>query len=173
MKFADGSILNESLDIIEKIDTENRLKTNLLKNNSLQQNDFQNKLDQLSDPLFKLCMPYFIYSKEFTPKARDYFLAKKEAKRGPFHLLMQKDQRAQHEQLVQQYIAGFSVQLSPFYQSDQISIFDIALASHLWGLYCVPEFRFEDKVHQYLQMIKNQCHFDYHEDFWKSAQAPF
>lgn len=55
--------------------------------------------------------------------------------------------------------------LNPFYQSQHLTLNDILIASHLWGLYVVPEFQFSEKVHQYLQRVKVECHFNYHQDF--------
>ena len=55
--------------------------------------------------------------------------------------------------------------LDPYF-SNEFSIFDIMLASHLWGMYIFPEFQFSEKLHNYLQDVKNICSFEYHEDFW-------
>ena len=52
---------------------------------------------------------------------------------------------------------------------DQMSILDIMLASHIWGMYVFPEFQFSPKLHDYLQRVKALCHFEYHEDFWSDS----
>jgi glutaredoxin 2 len=56
--------------------------------------------------------------------------------------------------------------LNPFYNSLEIGVKDILIASHLWGLYIVPEFQFTESMHRYLQTVKQKCHFNYHQDFW-------
>ena len=57
-------------------------------------------------------------------------------------------------------------ELKPFYRSDKFTMYDILLASHIWGLYVVPEFQFSENMHQYMQRVKDICNFDYHQDFW-------
>lgn len=155
-------ILNESLDIITLLDRENLLQTELLKKPEIM-GRIDSVLEQLSGPLFKLCMPYFVWTPEFDQNSRAYFLRKKEAKRGPFNLLL-KDrlllEKQMHELLVPLEDLG-----EHFYLGRDFSVFDIILASHLWGLYCVPEFRFSDKINNYLQRVKKHTHFSYHQDY--------
>ena len=110
-------------------------------------------------------MPYWIYTPEFDDKARKYFLHKKEAKRGPFHLLAQKKPEFLAE--LPQVFDKFKDNLNPYFNNDSLTILDIMLASHLWGLYVLPEFQFPDWLHEYLQGIGDACQFDYHNDFWK------
>ena len=57
--------------------------------------------------------------------------------------------------------------MTPYYKSDKLTINDIAIASHLWGMYIVPEFQFSDRMNTYLMNIKSKCNFNYHEDYWK------
>ena len=56
--------------------------------------------------------------------------------------------------------------LTPFYESDVLTIKDVMLASHLWGMYIFPEYQFSQKLHSYLQVIKEKAKFEYHQDFW-------
>lgn len=161
-KFTDGSIKNESLDIIETLDTENKLQ---LKN--------QNKaeLDQLfkaaSKFIHSLAMPYWVYTPEFNDSSKKYFQSKKEKSRGPFSKLYQK--RDQFTQELTPYLNDLETHIRPFYQSNVMTIDDICIASFLWGLYIVPEFNFSPEIHDYLQRIKKECDFEYHRDFWDSV----
>lgn len=164
--------LNESLDIIEHLDTENLLRCDLLKDEKAL-TKINYLLDEISGPLFKLCMPYFVWSPEFDQHSRAYFLRKKEAKRGPFNELLK--QRPQLEAELQQHLVALEEQIDDFYREKQLTIFDLMIASHLWGLYTVPEFRFSDKLNSYLQKIKTLTGFNYHEDyqrdeFWSPAR---
>ena len=154
-----NTILNESLDIIRFLDINNTLKSA-----EKLSDDFDSLLSLLGSPIHNLCMPYWIYTKEFTPSARKYFQTKKEKKRGPFNLLIQEKEKhlSQLERLLEELEKNFK----PFYQSNSFSIVDICLASHLWGLYIFPEFQFSASTHKYLQEVKKKCHFNYHEDFW-------
>ncbi len=161
--------INESLDIIGKIDPENKLMNELSTQERGQKLD--SFLNELSGPMFKLCMPYFIFSPEFDDKARSYFRSKKEAKRGPFHLLVQ--ERKKFETEVHELLSQLESSLDVFYKSEKLTILDIILASHLWGLYIVPEFQFTTKVHNYLQRVATETKFNYHEDFWKTESLPF
>jgi len=108
-------------------------------------------------------MPYWIWTKEFNPKSRYYFQTKKEKKRGPFRdLIKNKDEYLKNLEVTLNEVEAL---LNPYYL-DEFSIFDIMLASHLWGMYIFPEFQFSEKLHNYLQDVKNICSFEYHEDFW-------
>ena len=49
----------------------------------------------------------------------------------------------------------------------ELTLNDILIGSHLWGMYIFPEFQFSPKIHNYLQSIKLKCHFEYHSDYWK------
>src|SRR5690606_37705291 len=106
---------------------------------------------------------YWIWTPEFTDKSRQYFQSKKEEKRGPFTELVKKQEL--FIQALNKDLENFCKDLDPFYQSQQFSVYDILVASHLWGLYVVPEFQFSDELHQYLQRVKQICKFKYHQDF--------
>ena len=57
--------------------------------------------------------------------------------------------------------------LKPYFDSGELTIKDILIASHLWGLYIVPEVHLPERLHNYLQKIATETSFIYHEDFWK------
>jgi glutaredoxin 2 len=160
----DGSAMNESLDIIQFIDQKNLLRN---ENYLHLQSEIDKLLNEIGANVHSLCMPYWIYTPEFNETNRRYFQKKKEEKRGPFHLLIQN--KDQYINALNGILINLEKDLSPFYKSQQLTIVDIMLASHLWGMYIFPEFQFSEKMHQYLQSVKNQCQFDYHGDFWKNA----
>lgn len=160
----DDETLNESLDIIKKADSSNLLKLNLLENQELRF-EVENLLTEIAGPVHNLVMPYWVYTKEFSPAAREYFLKKKEAKRGPFGPLMARKQEFLDE--LDPIIVKLETKLTPFYNGESnITIFDIMIASHLWGMYLFPEFQFPPFLHNYLQEIKRKTNFEYHQDFW-------
>lgn len=156
--------INESLDIIAHCDKENKLRVK-----EVQKQDhfppFEKLLSEIGNPIHSLAMPYWIWTPEFDQSSREYFRQKKEGKRGPFAELyfrrreFMKELEPKLDQLVKE--------LGPFYQSSQFGIYDIMLASHLWGLYVVPEFQFPPRLHDYLQEVRRICSFDYHKDFWR------
>jgi glutaredoxin 2 len=157
-----GKPMNESLDIMAKLDTQNRLKIADLQH-SENMKPFNELLNKLGANVHNLAMPYWIYTPEFDEKSREYFQQKKEKKRGPFKNLVKN--RAAFEDAMLRDLE--MLDLRPFYKSDTFSLYDIMLASHIWGLYVVPEFRFPENVHNYLQKVKELCRFNYHQDFWK------
>lgn len=159
-----GKVMNESLDIVAAVDQKNVLKVGNLKNDSHFQ-DFEKLLSQLGANVHNLAMPYWIWTPEFTETSRTYFQKKKEVKRGPFKELIVKKNQFSLE--MQNDLKIVESQLKPFYRSDKFSMYDILLASHIWGLYVVPEFQFSENIHQYLQSVKKICKFDYHQDFWR------
>lgn len=154
----DEKPMNESLDIIRKLDTQD-----LLTNGSdlTAANDF---IKSVNNPVHSLAMPYWIHTPEFTDSAKEYFLKQKEAKRGPFKALVKNANQFRDELAV--LLKGLERSLSPFFRSDTLTIQDIMIAAHLWGLYVVPEFQFPEKIHLYLQKIKLDCRFNYHQDYW-------
>jgi len=161
-EFKNGNVSNESLEIIKCLDKDNKLFN--YKRDQGKLDDFNQYLNTLGSPVHSLTMPYFIYTPEFNDSSRKYFLKKKEQKRGPFHLLVQKQ-----NQLIEKVNRELSIlenNLDPFYDSDKLTLIDVLLASHLWGLYIVPEFQFTEKWHSYLQKVKSLTKFNYHEDFW-------
>lgn len=163
-QWSQGDASNESLEIIKRLDEKNILKNEIVET-PLFKEEVEELLAKIGSQVHSLCMPYWIWTPEFNEKSREYFQTKKEVKRGPFHKLIQN----RHEFLdkLELILTDLEQELTPFYKSETMTIADIAIASHLWGMYIFPEFQFSPKVHQYLQEIRKQCHFDYHEDFWK------
>jgi glutaredoxin 2 len=162
LKTKEGAI-NESLDIIELLDKENRLKISEIKLND-EFVSLETLLNKMGNPIHSLAMPYWIYTPEFDEKSRAYFQTKKEIKRGPFKELVHR-----HEEFLAELnplLSEIEKKLTPYYMSDSLGLYDILIAAHLWGLYIVPEFQFTEKVHEYLQKIKRDCRFNYHQDFW-------
>ena len=153
----DGAPMNESLDIIRRLD-----QGDALKNDSWQDMDLV--INELGALVHNLAMPYWVWTPEFTPEARAYFVKKKSLKRGPFPELAQK--RAQFEGPLLQLLQKHQASLTPFWQSSSLSIRDIGLAAQLWGLYVVPEFRFSQPWHDYLMRVKQACRFDYFQQHW-------
>ncbi len=162
--FNDGvTTINESLDIIKLIDKNNILKC-FETINSDEFKDFEKYLNFLGNPIHSLAMPYWIWTPEFSESSRNYFQKKKELKRGPFKDLV-KNQN-QFKTVLEYEWPKILKDLKPFYKSSELSLYDILLASHLWGLYIVPEFQFPTEIHHYLQKVKEICRFNYHQDFW-------
>lgn len=158
-----GKPTNESLDILEKLDKTNTLGIKEL-NNDPGFKKFEELLDRLGKNVHNLAMPYWIWTPEFSESSRAYFQKKKEAKRGPFKDLVKKNH--EFSAAIHIDLEDLSQELKPFYRSEKITIKDIMIAAHLWGLYVVPEFQFPPEIHKYLQTIKYECHFNYHSDFW-------
>lgn len=159
-----GRAQNESLDIIEHLDQKNIWNiAGYKKSHAL--TEVTSLLNKLGANVHNLAMPYWIYTPEFDENSRSYFQKKKEAKRGPFKDLVKK--RDQFIGDLLKDLNELSTDLKPFYKSEAFGLNDILIASHLWGLYVVPEFQFPEKIHRYLQQVKHLCHFDYHHDFWK------
>lgn len=159
----DGKPMNESLDIMQALDRTSSLKIPSLINVPayVELNDL---LNILGKNVHNLAMPYWIYTPEFNSSSREYFQTKKEQKRGPFSELVKKQGSFMQE--IQKDLQQVEINLQPFYQSSEFSLYDILIAAHIWGLYVVPEFQFSDKMHNYLQRVKQICRFNYHEDFW-------
>lgn len=159
----DSNSMNESLDIIKKLDTNNQLKLEFL--DQIEFTLLNKTLDDLASDIHNLAMPYWIWTPEFNNKSREYFVNKKSKKRGPFNLLVQKS--VEYKESLNQKLLVLEKKIDHFYLNDQFGIKDILLASHLWGMYIVPEFQFSTKIHSYLQRVKGICKFNYHQDFWK------
>lgn len=158
-----GKAMNESLDIIAEIDHDNKLKVKSIEH-SPEMVPFNELLNKFGSNVHNLAMPYWIYTQEFDEASRAYFQRKKEVKRGPFKELLK--QKSKNIEIMVLSLRDHSHELTPFYRSEKFSLFDIMLAAHLWGLYVVPEFQFPSQWHDYLQRVKNICHFEYHQDFW-------
>ncbi|MCB9094850.1 MAG: glutaredoxin 2 [Halobacteriovoraceae bacterium] len=164
MTFSSGETINESLDIIERLDRDQKLKLKEIIH-SPQFENFDSLLNKLGKNIHAMAMPYFIFTPEFTESSRNYFRAKKEAYKGPFSDLVAK--RSEFENALQKDLLDLEKNLEPYYFSQTISLYDLLLASHLWGMYVVPEFQFSTKIHDYLMGIKKICHFNYHKDCWE------
>lgn len=163
LEISNGHAINESLIILKNFDPKDIMNWSLLLKSS---NEIDELLNKIGTQVHSLCMPYWIWTPEFDPNSRKYFQEKKEIKRGPFKKLIQN----KHIYLLElnNILANeIEVNLSPFYKSSTLSIIDIMIASHLWGMYIFPEFQFSTTVHDYLQSINNMTHFDYHQDFWR------
>lgn len=160
----DGSPKNESLDILELVDQKNKLHIKELKASPDLKN-FETLLNKLGKNVHNLAMPYWMWTPEFNDDSRKYFQKKKEEKRGPFTELVKNQSVFMQE--IQKDLRDLSQDLKPFYRSENITIKDIMIAAHIWGLYVVPEFQFDPGIHQYLQVVKEKCRFNYHEDFWR------
>lgn len=157
-----GSAQNESLDILRTLDGQNILNFTHLKKRS---QEVDVLLDKIAAPVHNLAMPYWIWTPEFDSKSRTYFQAKKEKKRGPFHLLVGKKEQFLKE--LSPIFNELQAKLSPFYESSTLTIVDLMIAAHLWGLYIVPEVQLPSEIHNYLMKVKELCRFDYHQDFWR------
>lgn len=157
-------VMNESLDIMAELDQENVLRVQNLRTGEGFKK-FETLLTEIGGPVHSLAMPFWIWSPEFKESARNYFRAKKEAKRGPFQELVKNQTRFVNE--IQPILKKLENDLTPFYQSETFSVKDILLAAHLWGLYSVPEFRFTEKIHSYLQSVKSTCQFNYQQPLWE------
>lgn len=163
MLYDDGKAQNESLDILKTQDVKGVLNWQLLENNNTTTSAL---LDKIGSPVHSLAMPYWIWTPEFNERSRLYFQSKKEAKRGPFKELVHK--RELFAQKLDLILSNEVLpELKPFYKSDKLTILDIMLAAHLWGMYVVPEYQFEPRMHEYLMRVKDTTYFNYHEDFWR------
>ena len=94
-----------------------------------------------------------------------YFQEKKEVKRGPFNKLIQNKKQYLFD--LEDILDELETKLTPFYNSKEMTILDIMIASHIWGMYIFPEFQFPPQIHIYLQKVRELTNFKYHQDFWK------
>lgn len=157
-----GVAQNESLEILKSYDPHSLLSWDELPKHSAELNTL---LDKIGSLVHSMAMPYWIWTPEFTLKARIYFQEKKEVKRGPFKDLV-KRQLEFSESLNTLLEKELSPHLSPFYKGPKLTVMDIMIAAHLWGMYVVPEFQFSVTIHNFLQSVKEKTHFNYHEDYW-------
>jgi glutaredoxin 2 len=161
--YDDGRAQNESLNILKHEDKKDQLQWAALHSHEKELNAL---LDKIGSLVHSLAMPYWIWTPEFTASSREYFQKKKEVKRGPFRELVKK-QKSFAQDLEALLARELTFELKPFFKSSTLTIMDIMIAAHLWGMYVVPEFQFSPPIHNYLQQIREFTHFDYHEDFWK------
>ena len=160
-EFSDGPI-NESLDIIKRLDSENKLNSYFVIEKQL--NELEELTNNLGTEVHNLAMPYWIWTPEFDNQSREYFENKKSKKRGPFKDLVKR--KDEFSKALNEKIEALIPKLSPYYNGEKMDLSDIIIASHLWGMYIVPEFQFTEKIHRYLQNIANNCQFNYHIDYW-------
>lgn len=153
-----GELYNESLEIIQLLDQNDLLSSNFAIENYSQTEAI---LNRLGSDVHSLAMPYWMWTPEFNKNSRQYFQDKKEIKRGPFKDLVAK--KHQFIQTLNENLRNLEIES----KENTIKLNDILLASHLWGMYIVPEFQFEDELHLYLQLIAKKCHFSYHGDYWR------
>jgi len=154
----DGEAMNESLDIIKRLDPQNKLQHQ-------RAGELDATLNELGSLVHSLAMPYWVWTPEFDETSRTYFIKKKSTKRGPFTELAKR--RTEFEAPILELLKRLEPQLSLYWNSNTLTIQDITLAAHVWGLFVVPEFRFSEKWHDYLMRVKADCKFEYHHDFWE------
>jgi glutaredoxin 2 len=162
-EFTKNQYINESLEIIKMIDIRESLNKN---HYSLHKIEIDHLLSSIGKNVHSLCMPYWVWTPEFNEKSRVYFTNKKELSKGPFALLIKNKTIYLVE--LEKILLDLENQIKPFYKSNSLTLTDILIASHLWGMYIFPEFQFSTTVHQYLQNVKNLCHFNYHQDYFKN-----
>lgn len=158
-----GHAQNESLDILKRFDVNDMMSWSSYEKNK---EEVDALINAIGGPVHSLCMPYWIWTPEFNEESRQYFQKKKEVKRGPFKNLVHNKQKYIDElnALIEEKIEPH---LEPFYKSSTLTVVDVMIAAHLWGMYIFPEYQFDPSIHQYLQEVKKATHFNYHEDFWK------
>ena len=157
-----GKSQNESLDIMEKIDEQKKLHWQ----ERTQLAEFERQvLTPIGSMVHSMAMPYWVWLPEFDQESRHYFQQKKELKRGPFGNLVKAIPQVADELV--NYLNENSHLLKLRHGQTKLTVKEIMLAAHLWGCYIVPEFQFPAEWHRYLQAIKQETKFNYHEDFWK------
>jgi glutaredoxin 2 len=158
-----GLAMNESLDIITKLDVNNILKSEVFLS-SPEYSLLEKTMNDLATEVYNLAMPYWSITPEFNATSKKYFEQKKSKKRGPFKGLVKKS--PQFITSLNEKLNKLESSIEQFYLNDTFGIKDIILASHIWGLYTVPEFQFSTRIHAYLQRVRDISNFNYHEDFW-------
>jgi len=161
-KLENGTFKNESLAIILATDKDNKLQIEGFLGSS-RQSKVEEVIASFSPSLFNLVMPFFALSGEFTLKDRQYFVEKKSISRGPFDVLINNAEKFKAEIFL--LLEKVENHLKPYFESEVFRVEDVVLASHLWGLYWVPEFQFSDKLQRYLEMIKKESHFNPWKDY--------
>lgn len=162
-EWQENDVSNESLDIIKRLDSENILSNDLLDQPIVK--EVEDLLSEIGSNVHSLCMPYWMWTPEFDNESREYFQKKKEVKRGPFNKLVHRSD--EFIDGLNKTLENLATKLTPYYQSDKLTVLDIMIASHLWGMYILPEYQFPQAIHSYLQKVKSETRFNYHEDFWK------
>lgn len=148
----DGNIVNESLDIIYRLDKDNKFSiASVVQTNEFQ--DFKKLLDLIAEQVYMLAMPHVIHTEEFSESAAKYFQEKKEEKRGSFKKLISNKKKYLNE--LKQLLSITQVQLRPFYNSAEFSIYDICLVSQLWMLYIVPDYEFTKEMQEYMTRVSS------------------
>lgn len=161
----DGTIINESLDIIHHLDKKSVLFSNITKDQLELTDSIINEAGQRLHPL---AIPQWANTLEFQGNARTYFMDKKEASTGSFMALHEQEATLKSD------LSAFldNLDLPPvFFNGDSFSILDIQIASHLYGLYSLIDFYIPRHIHDYLQRVRHICHFNYHEDYMSSSFA--
>ena len=148
--FENGDVMDESLDIIRALDHKDRLGSA-----SPIDAAFEALLSKLGGLIHPLCMPCWPETEEFDEEARRYFIEKKEAKYGPLEALAAKRDIYAHALTAE--LEKLDGCFKPFYQSKRLTILDILLASHLWGLHAVAGFRFPSGLRDYLRTVETEC----------------
>lgn len=153
---------NESLDIIKTLDIKNKLDSTKVLSDLTEVEDL---ITRIGKDVHSLAMPYWMWTPEFNETSRSYFQNKKEVKRGPFSKLVKK--QSLFITNLNSTLEKLEERITIFYKSDKLTLNDIIIASHLWGMYIVPEFQFSTIINAYLQRVARKCNFNYHEDFWR------
>lgn len=151
--------INESIEIIKKIDLDNSLFGDV-KEKDIQQHE--QICNDIGKKLHPLAMTSWLNTPEFFNNSKEYFRKKKEIKKGPFNLLIKDESRLKEN--LGSFIKDFKFPRN-FFLGDHISVLDIMAASHFYGVYSLIDFYLEKKAHDYLQRVRNKCNFNYHEDY--------
>lgn len=159
MEFSNGEVSNESLDIVAKLDTENNL---FLSVSDKEVKIYENICNEIGSFLHPLAMPSWLNTPEFFNESKKYFREKKEKKRGPFTDLVKRAPELREDLYL--FLETFSVP-SKFIKGEYLTILDIMVASHLYGIYTLLDFCVPKTIHEFLQRVKVSCGFSYHSDF--------
>ena len=152
-------ISNESLIISEEVDERGVLFENVTPENLEEVDELLSNIGQRLHPLV---MPLWVNTPEFDMRSREYFISKKEKTKGPFSELIKKSE------LLKEELSEFLDKVTfpeTFYKGEKLTILDIMVTSHLYGLYVLTDFYIPRACHDYIQRVRHLCHFNYHEDF--------